>query len=129
VTKWLPTAAMLPAPGQGALAIETRADDQAVRAMVEPLGHADTAIGLKAERGFLAYLGAGCAGALAALATVTSDDVVTLEAMIGAPDGRLVRGSRSAPAAHGAELGPMLAEELLARGGRELIPELRPAIS
>jgi hydroxymethylbilane synthase len=129
VTEWLPTTAMLPAPGQGALAIEVRSADRALRAMLEPLADRKTTMALQAERGFLAHLGAGCAGALAALANVTSDGVITLEAMIGAPDGRLVRGSRSAPAGQGAELGPLLAEELLARGGRELIPELRPAVS
>jgi hydroxymethylbilane synthase len=128
VSEWLPATAMLPAPGQGALAIETRTADRAVRAMIEPLTDPRTALALRAERGFLAHLGAGCAGALAALATVTSDSVITLEAMIGAADGRLVRGSRSAPAEDGAQLGPLLAEQLLARGGRELIPEMRPAV-
>jgi hydroxymethylbilane synthase len=129
VTEWLPTTAMLPAPGQGALAIEVRTADRALRAMLEALADRNTTVALQAERGFLAHLGAGCAGALAALANVTTDGVITLEAMIGAPDGRLVRGSRSAPAGQGAELGPLLAEELLARGGRELIPEMRPAVS
>lgn len=128
VTEWLPTTALLPAPGQGALALEARADDDAVHTMVESLAHAGTTVALRAERGFLAHLGAGCAGALAALATVTSDGAVTLEAMIGAPDGRLVRGSRLAPIAQSLELGPLLAEELLARGGRELLPDERPAI-
>jgi hydroxymethylbilane synthase len=119
VTEWLPTERMIPAPGQGALAIETRADDQSVRSLVEPLGHRATATALAAERGFLARLGAGCAAALAACATV-SDGAVQLQAMIGAPDGRLVRGERAAHASGAAELGAALADELMSRGGREL---------
>ena len=119
VTEWISTESMLPAPGQGALAIETRADDQAVRSLVEPLNHGATATALAAERGFLARLGAGCAAALAAYATVSGKEV-HLQAMIGVPDGRLVRGDRLAPASEAAELGAALADELMSRGGREL---------
>ena len=128
ITQWLPAGVMLPAPGQGALAIETRAADRTVRAVVEPLNDPSTALALAVERGFLAYLGAGCAGALAALATITSDGSVALEAMIGAPDGRLVRTSRSAPAQESLALGALVAEELMERGGRELLPAERPTV-
>jgi hydroxymethylbilane synthase len=122
VTEWLSTETMLPAPGQGALAIETRADDQAVRSLVEPLDHGATATALAAERGFLARLGAGCAAALAAYATVSGGEV-HLRAMIGAPDGRLVRSGRLASESNAAELGAALADELVSQGGRELFPE------
>ncbi|MGI8842187.1 MAG: hydroxymethylbilane synthase [Gemmatimonadaceae bacterium] len=125
ITEWLPTDVMLPAPGQGALAIEIRAGDEELHELIAPLGHQPTAIALTAERAFLAHLGAGCAAALAAFATVPATGTVTLQAMIGAPDGRCVRGEREAPTAGAAMLGRALAAELLDRGGRELIPPLQ----
>jgi hypothetical protein len=54
--------------------------------------------------------------------------MVTLEAMIGAADGRLVRTARSVPASESLALGALVAEELLERGGRELLPAERPAV-
>ncbi len=125
ITEWLPTDVLLPAPGQGALAIEIRAGDEELRDLLAPLGHQPTAIAMTAERAFLAHLGAGCAAALAAFATVSATGTVTLKAMIGAPDGRCVRGEREAPASGAAMLGEALAAELLDRGGRELIPPLQ----
>ena len=127
ITEWLPTDVMLPAPGQGALAIEIRSSDHELHELIAPLGHQPTAIALTAERAFLAHLGAGCAAALAAFATVSATGTVTLEAMIGAPDGRCVRGKREAPATGAAMLGGELAAELLDRGGRALIPPLQRA--
>ena len=68
VTEWLEADAMLPAPGQGALAIQCRADDDAILALLaeidEPQARAETT----AERAFLRALGAGCAAPVAALA-------------------------------------------------------------
>jgi hydroxymethylbilane synthase len=125
IAEWLSTDVMLPAPGQGALAIEIRASDEELRELIAPLGHQPTAIAMSAERAFLAHLGAGCAAALAAFATVSATGTVALKAMIGAPDGRCVRGEREAPASGAAMLGEALAAELLDRGGRELIPPLQ----
>ena len=127
VTEWLSTDVMLPAPGQGALAIEIRAGDEELNELIAPLGHQPTATALTAERAFLAHLGAGCAAALAAFATVSATGTVTLEAMIGAPDGRYVRGKREAPATGAAMLGDALGAELLDRGGSALIPPLQRA--
>ena len=127
VTEWLPMDVMLPAPGQGALAIEIRAGNQELHELIAPLGHQPTAIALTAERAFLAHLGAGCAAALAAFATVSATGTLTLEAMIGAPDGRCVRGKREAPVTGAAMLGEALGAELLDRGGRALIPPLQRA--
>lgn len=123
ITEWLEPGLMLPAPGQGALAVETRAGDESVMRLLEPIGDTATATALAAERGFLARLGAGCAAALAAFATVSDDGRVTLQAMIGAADGRLVRGERSGSVEGAAALGAALADELLDQGGRALVPE------
>jgi len=123
VTEWLPVETFLPSPGQGALAIEVRADDAELLAMVRPLAHAPTEAALAAERAFLAELGVGCAAAVGAYATIGRDDQLVLRAMIGAPDGRSVRGERVGPATNAAELGEGLAAWLLATGGRELVAE------
>lgn len=121
ITEWLPAETMLPSPGQGALAIEARADDAAVRAMVRPLAHNATESALTAERAFLARLGVGCAAAVGAYATVDLTGLLTLRAMIGANDGRSVRAHQVGPVAQAGEIGERLAEQLLASGGRELV--------
>ena len=123
VTEWLPLDSFLPSPGQGALAIETRADDTEVRTLVRPLAHQPTETALAAERAFLAQLGVGCAAAVGAHANVGRDGALTLRAMIGAPDGRSVRGEATDTASRAVALGESLAEQLLATGGRALVDE------
>ena len=123
VTEWLPVDSFLPSPGQGALAIEVRADDVEVRDLVRPLAHASTEAALAAERAFLAQLGVGCAAAVGAYASVSRGDSLTLRAMIGAPDGRSVRGEATDTVSQAIELGESLAERLLATGGRALVDE------
>ena len=118
---------MLPAAGQGALALEIRVGDGRTAGLIRPLHHPPTALALAAERGFLDFLGGGCQVPAAALA-VTDGAELKLEAIIAAPSGTLVlRGRRSAPAGsppQAAALGRDLAAELLTRGGAEIIKEL-----
>jgi hydroxymethylbilane synthase len=123
ITEWLSPETMLPSPGQGALAIEVRANDSELRAMVQPLAHWATEAALTAERAFLARLGVGCAAAVGAYATLEVDGRLTLRAMIGASDGRSVRGRETGQPTRATEIGDALAERLLASGGRELVSE------
>jgi hydroxymethylbilane synthase len=123
VTQWLPADSFIPSPGQGALAIEARADDADLRALVRPLAHAPTEAALTAERAFLAELGVGCAAAVGAHATVSAAGDLTMTAMIGAPDGRAVRGHDAGLTTDATQLGVSLAERLLSTGGRELVAE------
>ena len=123
ITEWLPAESMLPSPGQGALAVEIRADDDETRSIVGPLAHAPTDAALRAERAFLARLGVGCAAAVGAYATLDGDGLMTLRAMIGAADGRSVRGDRRGSPAEAVALGSALAEQLLAAGGHALVVE------
>jgi hydroxymethylbilane synthase len=110
---------LLPAPGQGAIALECREDDVDVAGIVAPLHHAPTASAITAERAFLAGIGGGCNVPLGAYAEHV-DGGVRLRALVAREDGsRFVRGTR-----HGtepAEVGRGLAEELLAQGAAELI--------
>ncbi|MGN6698707.1 MAG: hydroxymethylbilane synthase [Thermomicrobiales bacterium] len=122
ISEWFAPETMVPAIGQGALAIETRADDADLAALLAPLHDADTAAAVTAERAFLAELGGGCTAAVAAHATIAGD-TLTLAGLIGAPDGRLVRDTRASAVVDAARLGATLAASLLAAGGVVLLSE------
>jgi hydroxymethylbilane synthase len=103
---------MLPAVGQGALAIETRADDAALRERLAPLHDAASAACVTAERAMLAALDGSCRTPIAGLALLDGDRL-SLKAMLLAPDGSAERraedtGSVADPAALGHEVGERL---------------------
>jgi hydroxymethylbilane synthase len=115
----------MPAVGQGALAVQCRTGDSRVRQLLAPLDHRPTRIGVSAERAFLAMLEGGCSVPLAGFAELSGGSSLRLRGLIGSVDGKQVlRGERSGEAADvpGAEqIGRALAEELLSRGGGELL--------
>jgi hydroxymethylbilane synthase len=116
-TEWLDPAVMTPAVAQGAIAVEIRADDREVADLVSPIDHPATAAAVTAERAFLARLGAGCTAAVAAHASVNERSELSLTALIGAADGRHVRGARTGSVGDAEEIGDALASELLRSGG------------
>lgn len=125
VTERLPFEVCLPAVGQGAIGVEIRAGDERVRAMVAPLNDPATEAAVRAERSFLKRLGGGCQVPVAALGRVEGD-VLALEGLVATPDGRrLLRASLSGSCGDPEGLGIRLAEELLARGGEEILQEVR----
>ena len=106
---------MLPAPGQGALAVECRADDVDLISKLAAVDDPATRAAVTAERSVLAELEAGCSAPVGAYAAGT--DVLHLEAVVLATDGTDgVRLSRSGPANMAQQIGRQLAAELLARG-------------
>ena len=112
---------MLPAIGQGALALETREEDAALREGLTRLAHAPTQAAVAAERAVMRRLGGSCVTPVAGFATVDGD-VLTLRALIAAPDGsRFVRGEDTGPLADADAIGVRLADRLIADGGRELL--------
>lgn len=122
VTEWLPAETMLPAPGQGALAVQCRSRDDAALRLLAPLDHPVARAETTAERAFLRALGAGCAAPVAALAAFTSPRV-RLQGLVASVDGReMVR-------VHGEgeplELGERLAEEALAAGADRILAAIR----
>jgi hydroxymethylbilane synthase len=121
ITQVLPRAIMLPAVGQGALAIETRADDQATRGLVAPLDHDHTHQAVLAERTLLLSLRAGCLAPVGAYAWIDGERL-SLQAVVLSPDGkrRLVAGAATGTN-DALYLGQMVAEELLTQGAAELI--------
>lgn len=113
ITVPLSTDEMLPAPGQGALGVEIRADDPQVAALVAPLDDPATRVVVTAERAFLEALGAGCQVPAAALATLDGE-TLKLEALLASLDGReCARGERTGTVAQAAQMGAALAHELL----------------
>lgn len=112
---------MLPAVGQGALAIETRESDQQTRAICGVLDDLETAIAVAAERAFLARLGATCRTPVAGHARLEGGRVV-LRGRIGRPDGTatLADEASGAPEA-AAEIGRNLAEAMLSHGAAGML--------
>jgi hydroxymethylbilane synthase len=125
ITEYLRFEVMLPAPGQGALAIQCRADDRVTRGLLgaldDPVARATTT----AERVFLAALGGGCAAPVAALGAVRAADDgrrLHLQGLVASLDGtRIVRVAGDAPLDASHELAPRLAQEAIRLGGRALL--------
>ncbi len=111
----------VPAPGQGALALEIRSGDSRVRDLLAPVDDADTRDAVAAERAFQAALQAGCTVPAGAFAQVRGSDL-RLHAMIAAPDGsEVLRTEETGPRAAAAEIGARAAKALLTRGGAEYL--------
>lgn len=90
VAEFLDVAVMVPQVAQGALAVECRADDDDVRALLAPIEDASSRLAVDAERSFLATLGGGCDLPVGAYATVSADGVLSLTGMLATYDGRRV---------------------------------------
>lgn len=119
VSEWLEPEQMLPAPGQGALAIQCREGDERVLELLRAVDDAPTANAVAAERAFLRALGGGCAAPVGAFAAVTTDGGVRLDGLVASPDGRDV--VRVSGAGLPEEVGERLAREALAAGADRIL--------
>jgi hydroxymethylbilane synthase len=116
-------AQMLPAPGQGALAVETRTNNPEVEAIVAALNDRPTAIAVSSERRFLQHMGGGCNIPVAVYARLLCN-ALEIDGLVASPDGRrIVRDSVRQNAEMANEAVDSLAERILARGGREILDE------
>lgn len=114
----------LPAIGQGAIGIETRAGDARVEALVAPLNHADTWTRVTAERAMNHRLHGGCQVPIAGYAELQGDKL-RLRGLVGAIDGSVIyRAEETAAAESAAALGVRVAEDLLAQGAGEILSAL-----
>jgi hydroxymethylbilane synthase len=121
----LPLDACVPAPGQGAIAVQIRAKDEAVRARVLAINDTDTAAALQAERALVAGLGGGCQMPIGALAQVLTADTLDLRAVVISPDGtRVLRAQATGPLLDPESLGRRAADELVAQGAREILAKI-----
>jgi hydroxymethylbilane synthase len=115
---------MLPAVGQGAVAIEIRSDNELAVEATRKLDHEETRFACLAERSFLRSLGGGCQFPIAAHAIVEGDSL-KLDGLVAKPDGsEILRGSLSGPLLDPEALGIQLAEHLLRQGASSLLNEL-----
>jgi hydroxymethylbilane synthase len=130
-TELLDPLQMLPAPAQGALAVECRVEDlELARQLAAALDDTATRAAVVAERAVLATLEAGCSAPIGALADVVSDldddgrviDQVSLRAVVGTTDGALLRASVTGDMDDAEKLGAALAAELLDMGGLAALP-------
>lgn len=122
ITEFLPIDVMLPAPGQGALAVQCRSDAPEVTELLSGLDERDVRLAVECERAFLQHLGGGCSTPVGALAFVDAGDrtTVRLRGIVASPDG----ASQIRVSGEGAdadELGRELAREALARGAGRLL--------
>lgn len=115
---------MLPAVGQGAIAIETRSDNDFAVQMTSQLDHRETRLECLAERAFLRGLGGGCQFPIAAHA-ILDGDLLQLDGLVAKPDGsKIIRGSLSGPLINAEATGSKLAEQLMAQGAGSLLHQL-----
>ncbi|HVE73901.1 MAG TPA: hydroxymethylbilane synthase [Mycobacteriales bacterium] len=128
VTEVLDPLQMLPAPAQGALAVECRAEDTELRELLAGLDDGDTRTAVTAERSLLAALEAGCSAPVAALAEIAGDPEdpdgteIYLRGLVAALDGSdVVRLSATGPSSAPEEVGQRLAAELLDLGVADLM--------
>jgi hydroxymethylbilane synthase len=123
---------LMPAPAQGVLAVECRADDLVTAAQLRALDHAPTRAAAITERGFLAALDAGCSAPVGALAELAAEagaegaegaePAVRVSGVIAAADGSsVIRAQTTGPVADGDALGRRLAHVLLEHGGAALL--------
>jgi hydroxymethylbilane synthase len=134
VTETLEPVQMLPAPAQGALAVECRAGDTALAALLAELDHTDTRRAVIAERTLLAELEAGCSAPVGAIAEVVESidedgrvfDELSLRGCVAALDGSdVIRASGIGSPDRARELGVSVAAELFELGARELMSAAR----
>lgn len=114
----------LPAPGQGALAVQCATNNAALRTLVSKIDHHDTRLSVVAERAFLHALGAGCSMPVAAYGEIVGKDLVFLGRAIAHDGSRSIEVSSTSPVAQVADaqkIGEDAAQEVFSRGFSELM--------
>jgi hydroxymethylbilane synthase len=127
VRQELPLESMLPAPGQGALAVQCRADDERMRLLLRAIDDAHTRQAVSAERAFLQGMGGGCSAPIAAFGHVQEGQLF-LTGLVASVDGQhAIRVAGSAGPDEALALGQQLARQALEQGARDLLPAEKAA--
>ncbi len=125
VTEYLAVQTVIPAVGQGALCIETRQNDPVIGPLAAALDHGPTRVVVEAERAFLARLEGGCQVPIAAHGML-ADGRLELMGMVSSLDGtRMIRDRIGGRPGQNRQLGVDLAGKLLARGGKQILEQLK----
>jgi hydroxymethylbilane synthase len=120
-TEYLSPDVMLPAVGQGALAIQVREDDDEIRELVSQIDHTETRRAVEAERAFAGTLGADCRTPIAAYARAEAGGLA-IDGMVASRDGRkLVRNRMVSDDPNATRIGEELAKSLLTKGAMTIL--------
>jgi hydroxymethylbilane synthase len=122
ITMYMEPREMIPAIGQGALAIETREDDPVTHSALAGLDHAQTADCVAVERAFLRRMGGGCQVPMAAYCSATNDSIKVIAAVVH-PDGTPMISEEYVGPAGDASTGTHIADRLIARGADKILKE------
>ena len=121
ITQHLSCSSFVSAVGQGALALETRADDTATISLAKKIDHEQTRLEVTAERAFLDEIGGGCSASVSAHAK-NREGKITFSAFASTPDGTtVIREYLSGDASNAAEIGRRIGQLFVKRGARQLI--------
>jgi len=116
-----PTEIMTPGVGQGAIGVQVRSDDQAVRQLTETLNHSPSYLAVSAERAFLRELDSGCQFPVGAFAVIANDHI-TLTGFVGSENGKtVIRDQISGRIDAPEDIGVSLARTFIERGARDIL--------
>jgi porphobilinogen deaminase len=125
ITEVIDPETVMPAVSQGAIAIETRENDEEVDALMTKVNHLDTWNAVTAERAFLARLEGGCQVPLGCYTRVEEGQLI-LSGFVASVDGkRYIKETISGSIEKGAELGVEMAEKMLGRGAHEILSQIK----
>ena len=129
ISQLIPTDVLIPAVGQGSVAVEIRENDKSVAEISARLDDAETRACVTAERALLRTLEGGCQVPIGGYATI-EDETLTLDGIVGSLDGkRIFRETRSGQASEAIQLGEYVAQALLEQGADSVLSESRAASS
>ncbi len=115
---------LIPAPGQGAIAVECRGDDEEINQILITINHEESEVATSAERSFLERLGGSCHVPVGCYAEVKEVSIKIL-GLIASPDGKnLIRDDIEGSVQNHKSLGKELAERILLKGGEEILSNL-----
>jgi hydroxymethylbilane synthase len=123
----LPVPACVPAPGQGIIAVETRANDERIAGAVAPIDDRDTRVALDAERAVVTRLGGGCQMPIGAHARITSEGIDLVAVVLSLDGARAIRAESRGPMTQSRVVGTAVADDLRAQGADEILSEVQRA--
>lgn len=125
ISEMISTDLVLPAVGQGAIAIEVRAEDLETQKVITPINDYHTNLATRSERALLRELEGGCQVPIASLAHITGD-IIHLEGLVASMDGEIIiKGIQSGRLDQAVEIGKLLAQNLLSRGADSILEEIK----
>jgi hydroxymethylbilane synthase len=124
ITEIFPVDVLLPAPGQGILAVECRESDGEINEILSRINHEDSSISAYSERAFLSGLGGGCQVPVGCYARI-KEDMINIVGLIASPDGgRIIKEEIQGSLEIHESLGKELALRILDKGGREILQSI-----